>query len=293
MGTEFADETNRSGQRYFAPVALSIGVLAGLNALWNLPQLAGKAHAAHDVVVYLLGGSGLAIMLLRSALRDGRLTKRDIGLDSSGWRPLKRLIGVAMIVLIGYCAFANLEATLPPGFVDAAEQTVAADPDPDLTIVHKPTWGDLSFWFVLLLAASLAELLVFVGLGFCMVERGLRERGMGSRKATTLAAIFASVTFGLYHYTHEPSWWPMVFIPLMPVMMINVVCFILTRNFYLTLGLHGMFAALGMTIAQYMDPVTNNPALRQEPAIWGPTLVSFVIPFLVLHCIEFKRYRAS
>ena len=283
----------RSVRRYFAPVALSMGVLAGLNALWNLPQLAGRAHAAHDLVVYLLGGSGLAIVLLGSALRDGRLTKRDIGLDSSGWRPSKRLAGVVMIVLIGYGAFANLQATLPPGFVDAAELAAAAGPDPELKVVHKPSWGDLSFWFVLLLAASLAELLVFVGLGFCMVERGLRERGMSSRKAAILAGIFASVTFGLYHFTHEPSWWPMVFIPLMPVMLINVVCFILTRNFYLTLGLHGLFAALGMTITQYIDPVTSNPATRQEAAIWGPALISFVIPFLALHWIEFTKFRVS
>jgi hypothetical protein len=283
---------DRSGPGYAAPVALSMGALAGLNAIWNLPQLAGKANAAHDLVVYLTGGSGLAILLLSRALRDGRLTHRDVGLELSGWRPSKRILGVTMIILFGYGLYSNLQFSLPPGFVDAGAVADPSHPDPALEIVHKPSWGDLCFWFVLLSAASLAEVLVFIGVGFCMIERCLKQWGMRSWKAATLAAMFASFTFGIYHFTHAPSWWSLVCFPLMPVMLINVVCFLLTRNLYLTLGLHATFAALGMTQVQYMDPSTS-PAALQEPMTLAPALAAFVIPFLALHWIEKQGCRQT
>jgi len=200
--------------------------------------------------------------------------------------------------VIGYGMYANLQSSLPPGFVDAANHTIAANSDTmlesdmALKVVHKPSWGDFCFWFVLLLAASLAEILVFVSIGFCMVEQCLRDTGMRPVRAMVLAALFSSVTFGLYHYTHAPSWWSMVFIPLMPVMAINIVCFVVTRNLYLTLGLHGTFAAIGMTTAQYLDPSIDPSALR-EPSILGTALVAFVIPFLVLHWLEFRELRVE
>jgi len=282
-------ERNRSWSNDAVPVVLSLGTLAVLNALWNnIPLLANQARAAHSLVVYLLGGSGLASVLLYRALREGRLTRRDIGLAPVGWQPFRRLFGMVMIVVVGYGMYANLQSTLPPGFVDAANHTITVDTDSAVKVVQKPSWGDFCFWFVLLLAASLAELLVFVGVGFCMVEHCLRDRGMRPVKATVFAALFASIVFGLYHFTHAPSWWPMVFIPLMPVMLINIACFVVTRNFYLTLGLHGTFAAIGMTSAQYLDP-SIHPAALQEPTILGPLLISFVIPFLFLHWLEAQQ----
>lgn len=284
-GPEPLEEQDRSGPGFVTPVVLSMGALAGLNAIWNLPQLAGQAHAAHEVIVYLVGGSGLALVLLRRALGDGRLTYRAVGLDSSSWSPSRRIIGTTIIVLLGYGMYSNLQFSLPEGYVDASQVANVDIPDATQRVVHKPPWGDFCFWFVLLLAASLAELLVFVGIGFCMTERGLQQRGMKSWKAATLAAMFASFTFGIYHFTHAPSWWSLVCFPLMPVMLINVICFILTRNLYLTLGLHATFAAAGMTQVQYMDP-SNNPAALQDPATLAPALACFVIPFLALHWIE-------
>ena len=72
-------------------------------------------------------------------------------------------------------------------------------------------------------------------------------------------------------------------------MLINIVCFVLTRNFYLTLGLHATFAAVGMTQVQYLHPVHNNPTALQEPTILAPLLISFGVPFLVLHWLETQK----
>ena len=187
---------------------------------------------------------------------------------------------------------------------DASKSTAAAESDsPRESSVGEergesiqPLWSDYCSWFVFLLPASLTELLVFVGVGFCLTESGLQRGGFRPLPATVLAAVFASVTFGLFHFTHPPPWPSYAFYPLMPIMLVIVGLFVVTRNFTLTLLLHNSFAAADFTTVQYSRSPPSwmkNPAIYLDASILFPILVSFVVPFLLLHWLEARKLRVE
>jgi hypothetical protein len=284
------------------PVVAAMGSFSLINFLWNLPALALYEKVPPSLPTYLLS-SLVALGVLWPAIRGGRLSRSDLGLASSGgWTPPKRLAGLAIVLFMGFGGY----ATLPPPFetstAGADVETLAA---PSATGIAddehpaswpKPSWGDYCFWFVFLLAASLTELLVFVSVTFCLIERFQKQRGTRPWLATTAAALLASITFGLYHYTHPPEFWGYVYNPLMPVMLINLLYFSLTRNFWLTLVLHNGFAAVGFTQLQYAEYPTNvmyNPVTYLSVRELAPVLTSFLVPFLVLHLVEWKCFPAN
>ena len=272
------EQNHKNLSSYLWPIGVSLAVLGGLNFLWV--RLALYRFVPHALAVYLIGGSGLALFFLWRGLHDGRVTKQSLGLSLSGWTAWKRILGVALVALVslgGYARVSDQVAARPA-------QTSASAPDASAPAA-KPTWGDFCFWWVLGLAASFAELLVFVAVGFCFLQQGLLQRGFHWVLATTIAAAFSAVTFGLYHFTHHPMWWSAVVYPLMPVMLFNVICFIVTRNFYLTLGVHSAMAAMGMTRLQNVSPAMDINRL-QQPAYFLPTFMAFLIPFMVLHWLE-------
>ncbi|MGE0606710.1 MAG: hypothetical protein AB7O62_06245 [Pirellulales bacterium] len=276
------------------PVLLSAVSFSVANALWNHPQLKLWEVVRPSIPTYLIGGSGVALVLLWLAARRGVLTSKNVGLDLSGWSAPRRLAGVGMILLMGLGGYLSLPAPpAQPGAATAADADLNAQSpsQPLAAATHpKPSWGDYCFWFVHLLSASLAELLVFCCLMFCLLERWLRSRGMGAFVAWLVAAVVASVGFGLYHYTHEPRWYGYVYFPLMPVMMMNLAYFGLSRNFYLTLMLHNSFAAVGFTQEQYATYPPHrdvDPATYLAPQELWPLLVSFIVPFLALHALEY------
>src|SRR5262249_39779789 len=107
------------------PVLVSAGVFCALNALWKNPRtestLAGVL--AYPVAVFMLGGSGLALVFITRALRTGRLTRHDLGLDLAGWSAPRRLAGLALLVLFSY------------GHLALLQRQLAGQPS-------QPTWGD-------------------------------------------------------------------------------------------------------------------------------------------------------
>jgi membrane protease YdiL (CAAX protease family) len=299
-------EDNRSWQSYLIPVVVAMGVFGGLNALWSLPQLALYDRVPHSLGVYLPSAL-VALGLIWLVLRKQTITRRELGLDTSGWTAPKRLLGLAMVMFMGYGGYATLQPPTgePPVEEEvpvalAAYAQVGAQESENIAVpVAKPTplkpgWGDYCFWFVFLLSASLTELMVFICLGFCLTERWLKRVGMRPVAACVTAALFASVMFGVYHYTHEPRWWRFAIYPLIPVMLINLTYFVLTRNFYLTLLLHNAFAAVGFTGEQYAERFKAQPDRTMDPAnfldpsgfILGSLLLSFLLPFLILHWLE-------
>lgn len=260
--TGLSSKSPRSWADYGMPVVICMSVFYLLNFLWNL-----FGWPYHNMVVYMIGGGFLSLALIARALRDGTLTPRALGLASDGWKPQHRVFGLTLIVLMGYGGF----ATLP-------------------NVAAPPSFADYCFWFVFLLPASLAELLVFVSIGFCLPERWLRQQGLNVALAAILAAVFSGVTFGVYHYTHESRWHQFALFPLIPVMWINLVCFTLTRNFHLTLVLHNAFAAVGFTAQQYQtvppDKWMNPQTYQDWPGFIPLTLICFVVPYFILHGVE-------
>jgi len=276
---------------YGIPIVVAIVAFAGLNALSNNPTI-GFYRIVPQSLVAFLSSSILALGLIRQAIRGGRFTRRDVGLAISGWTAPKRLLGLVVILLFGYGGFATIEPAAQEASsalsspaekadTDVAGQSSLALDDP---ATRKPAWGDFCFWFVFLIPASHTELLVFVGVGFCLAEAYLRGRAWQPWLATGLAAVFASVAFGLFHYSYPPAFWSLVFFPLMPVMFINLCFFVITRNFYLTLLLHNAFAAVGFTGMQYAtyppDPAADPATYQNAAALW-PVFVSLVVPYLL------------
>lgn len=281
---------------YGIPIAVAVVAFAGLNALSNNPTI-GFYRIIPQSLVAFLSSSVLALWLIRQAIRGGRFTRRDAGLAITGWTAPKRLLGLVVILLFGYGGFATIEPAANEASSARSSPAEKADtdvvgqssPTADDPAARKPAWGDFCFWFVFLLPASQTELLVFVGVGFCLAEAFLRGRAWHPLLAMGLAAVFASVGFGLFHYSYPPVFWSLVFFPLMPIMFINICFFVITRNFYLTLFLHNAFAAVGFTGMQYAtyppDPLTD-PAIYQNAKELLPVFVAFVVPFLLLHWLE-------
>jgi hypothetical protein len=237
-------------------------MLTGANALWNHPPTSDYLRILPtSLAVDLLAGNSLALFLLGRALRSGRVTRRELGLDLSSWAVPSRLAGLALIVLCGYGQFALFG---PAG----------------------ASWGDYSFWYVFLLMASLAEVLVFVGVAFCLGEAWLRRRGFGRLPAAALPAALASVAYGLYHFSHEPRFQAYV-LPTMGEMLLVLLFFVLARNFSLMLALHNAFAAFAFTREQYAPRPLDADQLR-EPQVIVIVLLCFLVPFVLLHRLEWK-----
>ena len=266
---------NSAWRNYGLPVVVSMGVMTGANAFWIYTEV-GK-YLPYSLTVYLIGGSGLALVFLCRAISAGLVNGRDLGIDVSGWTAPKRLLWLALILFFGVGGFASLQA--PP-------------------LAAQPTAGDYWFWFTfLLLPASLAELLVFTSVGFCLPEQWLQRRGWPAWRAGLVAALFASVTFALYHLSHIPIFWEMIFWPLLPIFFATTVLFALTRSFYLALLFHNAFAAVGFTAIQYSpDPEIANTYQRarfEQPEVMTSNLLAFVIPFLGLHLLEWRLQRKA
>ena len=281
---------------YAAPVVVTMGFFTAVNAAFNSPKL-GLFEILPQALPVFLGSSTVALVVLWRAFRVGYLTRQNAGLAISGWSAPKRLFGLVMILFFGYGSFTSIEPGAnhaSPVAPEIGEKTATHHSEEpaaskDAAAPLEPAWGDYCFWFVFLLPASLTELLVFVAVGFGLAEAFLRGRAMQPLVATGLAAVFASVAFGLFHYSYPPAFWSFVFFPLMPVMFLNICFFVITRNFYLTMLLHNAFAAVGFTQLQYAtyppDPAAD-PATYQVPSVLIPPLVSFLVPFLFLHWLE-------
>lgn len=247
------------------PVVVSMSAFCILNYLWNSPALALYEVVPQAIPVYMVGGSLLSLVFLWDVRRRGVLSLDGAGLAPGGWKPWKRIFGLALIIFFAYGGLTTL---------------------PD--VVKTPSWGDYLFWFIFLLPASIAELLVFITLAYCLPEAWLRRHGMGVIGAAVLSAIFAGVTFGLYHYTHEPRWHQYA-LQLIPIMWINLFYFATTRNFHITLVLHNAFAAVGFAGEQYkqLPPETYiDPVTFQKPLELTCLIIGFVVPFLILQVME-------
>jgi hypothetical protein len=246
-----------------------MAVFGLINLAWNSFGWAFQAF-----FVYTLGGCLVSLALIARALRQGTLTTATLGLTRDGWRPQRWFVWLAFMAPLGWGSFMTV-------------RSVAA----------APSIGDFCFWFIFLLAASLAELLVFISIGFCLPEGWLRRRGLSAFWASVLAAAFSGVAFGLYHYTHEPRWHQFALFPLIPLMWIILAHFVLTRSFHLTLLLHNSVAAAGFTYVQYLTSASDkwmDPQTYLDQPEYMPLMFAcFVIPYGALLVMQWRRRGAA
>lgn len=246
------------------PVGVALGTFCLLNFCWNtpFPDIELMRVVPAQVGVYLVGGL-VALSFLARSLRRGLLSADDLGWGTEGRSPRRWLLGLGMT--------AALVAIL------VATQDVQA----------TPRVGDYLFWFLFLMPATMAELLVFVCLGFCLPRRWLRERGLRPVWAGLWPGLFVSVSFGLYHYTHEYRWHEFA-LQLIPVMGIGLACFVLTRSLHLMFLLHNSIAAVGFTQAQYHQlptPAEMNPATYLNLPMLAVLVVTFAVPCWLLRVL--------
>jgi hypothetical protein len=245
---------------------------AGLNALWNYFDW-HRGPIPYALVVLFGAGSAVALALMVWKVRQGRLTRAALGLGLDGWRADRRLVALVL------CAFVVLYASVPPE-------------EPALTAVNvpRPTWGDYCFWFVITAPASLTEVLVFLALPVCLLERRLKEQGHGRFVVVYIPVLVSCVSFGLYHFSHGPFWHSYV-LPLTGEMFFVAIYFVWSRNLHLSLLLHNVVAAGGFTEAQYFSPEAPEQSLFLEPLVLTSTLTSFLVPYLLLNVWEWLGQR--
>jgi hypothetical protein len=245
------------------PIAASMGAFCGLNFIWAVFGLYRFIPPA--LSVYMVG-SLVALAFLARAIQQGTLTAEEVGLGASGWRPLRRLY--ALLLTVSLVAYLYLT------------------PDPHLKTPLQ--FADYCFWLFFLLAASLAELLIFVCVGYCLPEKWLRTRGWPTWQAIVLAGVFSGCTFGWHHYTGEPQHFQWSWVTI-PVMWINLLYFIPARNFQLTLFLHNAVAAVGFTQSQHAhDPPRpfESPSDYNDPFYITAFITAFALPYVLLHVLE-------
>jgi hypothetical protein len=245
------------------PIAVSMGVFCVLNFIWAVFGLYQFIPPA--LSVYMVG-SLVALGFLARAIRRGTLTLEEVGMGTSGWRPQCRLYGLFLTVsLVAY---------------------LYLSPNPELKSPLQ--FSDYCFWLFFLLAASLAELLIFVCVGYCLPEKWLRSRGWPTWQVIVVAGLFSGCTFGWHHYTGEPQHFKWSWVTI-PVMWINLLYFIPTRNFQLTFFLHNAVAAVGFTQTQHSH---EKPQPFESPADYNNAyyitsfIGAFVVPYLLLHVLE-------
>jgi len=305
-------DEQRGASAYWTPVVAAIGLFCILNLLWVLPSLELYNKFPHSIGVYL-PTSLLCLVFLWRAGRNGLLTRNEAGLCLQGWTPWRRLLALGTTLFLGLGGYFTLQpppeapsasATAQRSSADATDVAAPTDSSPTpsaAALEKKPTWGEYCFWFVFLLSATITELLVFGSIGFCLPEKFLRTRGWGAFPAAVAAALFAAITFGLYHFTHEPRWWPYAIIPLVPVMLINLTVFAVTRNFWLTMLVHNSFAAVGFTQEQWTESLKESPSISMQVSTYlnpdDPSLAyivaAFIVPFLALHIVEARAFRTK
>jgi hypothetical protein len=219
--------------------------------------------------IYLIS-SLVALPFLASALRRGLLSARDVGMGPDGWQAWRRLLGLGLAVALTLFLYFTTETKRPPDF------------------------GDYCFWFFFLLPATMTEMLIFACLTFGLGERWLSSRGWRPAWAMLLAGAVTGVAFGLYHYTHEERFHEFA-MALIPVMWLNLACFVVTRNFTLTFIVHNVVAAVGFLQSQYNDasPEDMNPALYYDPLTISVLILSFAMPYLIFSALEWRYWPAK
>lgn len=197
-------------------------------------------------VANILVGIVGSVLLLGQIVRRSRLRKDRMGFGA----PVRTLVWLPLGIALGLALYVGLGAPTahPAVFVNAYAQV---------------------------LVVSMAEVLVC----WAVVAGTLcQSTGLANRLAIPLAAIVASVLFGLYHFAHSPPFNTVAIVVFLTgIGLLTSVFFFHSRDVYATIAFHnflGVFGVLQALIAQ--------EKLAAYETLQGPLLATALAALIVL-----------
>jgi hypothetical protein len=196
------------------------------------PEATG-ARLAYALVANILIGIGGSVLVVRFLANSGEISARQAGFQGSR----HAAIAVAVGVVLGFVIYA-----------------VQGAPSLNPVVVLNA--------YAQVLVVSVAEVLVCWAVVGSVAESLLRDRGRWV--STILAAIIASVLFGVYHFAHSPPFNTAGFVVLLSVVgLITSLFFFVSRDVYGTIAFHnflGIFGVIGAlessgTLGSFERPV--------------------------------------
>jgi uncharacterized membrane protein YobD (UPF0266 family) len=239
---------------------MALSVAFGLYLVWVLvtyllegriqtflrPEAMG-ARLFYALVANILIGLGGSALVIRFLSRAGIISTEQAGFRGFGHAAIAIIVGVAL----GLAFYALQDA---------------------------PSWNPIVLInaYAQVLVTSIAEILVCWAVVGSVSQALLQDRGRWA--SVILAAIIASVLFGVYHFAHSP---PFNTIPLVVILsvvgLVTSVFFFVSRDVYGTIAFHNFLGIFGVIRA--LD-TSGNLSVFERPII--PLLVMAVIAVALL-----------
>lgn len=205
------------------------------------PEATG-ARLTYALVANILIGIGGSVLVIRLVSNLGVIT-----LQQAGFRGLRHTaIAVAVGVVLGFLLY-----------------LVQGAPSLNPVVVLNA--------YAQVFVTSVAEVLVCWAVAGSVTEALLHDRGRWV--SAILAAVVASVLFGIYHFAHSPPFNTVGFVVLLTVIgLVTSAFFFVSRDVYGTIVFHNFLGILGVIRA--LD-ASGNLAIFERPVV--PLLVMAVV----------------
>jgi len=225
---------------------LATYVLEGRIHTFLRPEAMG-ARLFYALVTNILIGIGASALVIRSLSRAGAISTEQAGFRGLGHAAIAVVVGA----VLGFAFYA---------------------------LQGAPSWNPIVLMnaYAQVLVTTIAEILVCLAVIGGLSQARLQDRGRWV--SLILAAVIASVFFGVYHFAHSP---PFNTIPLVVILsavgLVTSVFFFVSRDVYGTIAFHNFSGILGVIRA--LD-TSGTLSVFERPII--PLLVMAVVAIALL-----------
>ena len=239
---------------------MTLALAAGLYLVWVLATylLEGRIHTflhpeamgarfAYALVANILIGIGGSALVIRRLTRAGAVSTEQAGFRGFGHAAIAVVVGA----VVGFAFYA---------------------------LQGAPSWNPVVLInaYAQVLVGSIAEILVCWAVIGSASQALLQDRGRWV--SLILAAIIASVLFGVFHFAHSPPFNTVsVVVLLSAVGLVTSVFFFVSRDVYGTIAFHNFLGIFGVIRA--LD-ASGNLATFERPIV--PLLVMAVVAVALL-----------
>jgi hypothetical protein len=241
---------------------MALTLAFGLYLLWVLMTylLEGRIHTflrpealgsrlIYALVANILIGIGGSALVIRALSRASTLSAQQAGFRGIGHAAIAVVIGV--VLGFAFYALQGAPSFNPIVLINAYSQV---------------------------LVTSIAEVLVCWAVLGSLNQSLLQEQGRGRWVSVILAAIIASVLFGIYHFAHSPPFNTIPLVVFLSVIgLVTSVFFFVSRDVYGTIAFHNFLGIFGVIRA--LD-ASGNLATFERPVV--PLLVIAVVAIAVV-----------